>query len=74
MGFPFRRTYFRELIPLLATSHRVIAPDYPGFGAQAYLRDLPKAELHLLDAGHFALESHAREVASLMLDFLKRHP
>lgn len=31
-GFPSSSHMFRELIPLLATSHRVIAPDYPGFG------------------------------------------
>jgi pimeloyl-ACP methyl ester carboxylesterase len=29
---------------------------FPEAGAKAYLRDLPKAELHLLDTGHFALE------------------
>jgi hypothetical protein len=34
---------------------------------------LPHAELHLLDAGHFALETHAPEIAALMRDFLGRH-
>jgi pimeloyl-ACP methyl ester carboxylesterase len=41
-------------------------------GAEAYLRDLPKAELHLLDAGHFAVEERASEIALLMLRFLRR--
>jgi len=41
-------------------------------GARAYLRDLPDAELHLLDAGHFALESHRPEIAALIRDFLPR--
>ncbi|MBN9420631.1 MAG: alpha/beta hydrolase [Candidatus Eremiobacteraeota bacterium] len=41
-------------------------------GAEAYRRDLPEAEIHLLDAGHFALESHGQEIADLMLDFLER--
>jgi pimeloyl-ACP methyl ester carboxylesterase len=41
-------------------------------GARAYLRDLPDAELHLLDAGHFALETHRREIAALIHDFLPR--
>ena len=41
--------------------------------ARAYLRDLPQAELHLLDAGHFALETHGPEIAALMRDFLLRH-
>jgi pimeloyl-ACP methyl ester carboxylesterase len=33
-------------------------------GAQAYLRDLPQAELHLLEAGHFALEELHDEIAA----------
>ena len=41
-------------------------------GAKAYLRDLPQAELHLLDAGHFAAEEKTREIAGLILDFLQR--
>jgi pimeloyl-ACP methyl ester carboxylesterase len=41
-------------------------------GARAYLRDLPDAELHLLDTGHFALETHLPEVAPLIADFLDR--
>jgi pimeloyl-ACP methyl ester carboxylesterase len=46
---------------------------FPAEGAQAYLRDLPKAELHLLDSGHFALEDQGAEIASLMVSFLDRH-
>ncbi len=42
-------------------------------GAKAYLRDLPNAELHLLDAGHFAVEEKTREIAKLILDFLAKH-
>lgn len=42
-------------------------------GATAYLRDLPNAELHLLDAGHFAAEEKTREIAELMLKFLEKH-
>jgi len=41
-------------------------------GARAFLRDLPDAELHLLDAGHFALETHREEIAGLIGDFLPR--
>jgi pimeloyl-ACP methyl ester carboxylesterase len=41
-------------------------------GARAYLRDLPDAELHLLDTGHFALETHREEIASLTDAFLHR--
>lgn len=42
-------------------------------GAEAYLRDLPKAELHLLDAGHFALDEATDAVARLTRDFLGHH-
>jgi pimeloyl-ACP methyl ester carboxylesterase len=41
-------------------------------GARAYLKDLPDAELHLLDAGHFAAEEKTREIAILILNFLKK--
>ena len=38
-------------------------------GAQAYLRDIPKAELHLLDTGHFALEDSVEFIAQQVLKF-----
>jgi pimeloyl-ACP methyl ester carboxylesterase len=41
-------------------------------GARAYLRDLPEAELHLLDTGHFATATHDEELAELIADFLNR--
>jgi pimeloyl-ACP methyl ester carboxylesterase len=45
---------------------------FPADGARPYLRDLPDAELHLLDTGHFALEDKGDAIAALMLDFLDR--
>ncbi|GAA3629285.1 alpha/beta fold hydrolase [Flavivirga jejuensis] len=42
-------------------------------GAKAYLKDLPKAALHLLDAGHFAAEEKTREIAKLILEFLNNN-
>jgi pimeloyl-ACP methyl ester carboxylesterase len=45
---------------------------FPADGAQAYLRDLPQAELHLLDTGHFALEDKGDEIAGIMRRFLSR--
>jgi pimeloyl-ACP methyl ester carboxylesterase len=47
-------------------------PIFTQAGAEAFKRDLPRAELHLLDAGHFALETHAGEIASLIREFLPR--
>jgi pimeloyl-ACP methyl ester carboxylesterase len=39
-------------------------------GAKAYQRDIPHAELHLIDTGHFALETHVLEIAAAMTDFM----
>ena len=44
----------------------------PEKSARAYLRDLPDAELHLLDGGHWLLETNLDEVVALMRDFLGR--
>ncbi len=39
-------------------------------GAQAFLRDLPQAELHLIDGGHFLLKEHSERVAGKIIGFL----
>ena len=44
----------------------------PEGAARAYLRDLPEAELHLLDGGHWLLETNLEEVVLLSRDFLGR--
>ena len=41
-------------------------------GAEAFKRDLPDAEIHLLDTGHFALETHGGEIAALIKNFLAK--
>nr|WP_210246095.1 alpha/beta hydrolase [Methylobacterium gnaphalii] len=41
-------------------------------GAEAYKRDVPDAEVHILDAGHFALDEKVDEIAELMLRFLSK--
>ncbi len=70
--YPEFQAYFREhQPPLLATWGRH-DPAFIPAGAEAYKRDLPNAEVHLLDAGHFALETHADDIAALILDFLGR--
>jgi len=43
-------------------------------GATAYLRDVPNAELHLIDAGHFAVEEQAVLIAKYMIQFLDALP
>ena len=42
-------------------------------GALAFARDLPRAEINLLDGGHFLLESKLGAVVSLMRPFLAEH-
>ena len=46
---------------------------FPATGTEPYKRDLKTLEFHLLDAGHFALESEGDLIARLMGDFLDRH-
>jgi len=45
---------------------------FPPEGAAPYSRDLKNLETHLLDTGHFALETHGEEIASRIQDFLSR--
>jgi len=45
---------------------------FPAAGAEPYKRDLDTLEYHLIDTGHFALETHGQEIADLMRDFLSR--
>ncbi len=44
----------------------------PEGAARAYLRDAQDAELHLLDGGHWALETNLDEIVTLARDFLDR--
>ncbi|MFC8761773.1 alpha/beta fold hydrolase [Streptomyces sp. NPDC057193] len=72
-GYPAFQEYFRtHRPPLLAAWGRGDEIFGPA-GAEAFARDLPDAEIHLLDAGHFALETHGEEIAALVRDFLGRH-
>ncbi|BAV50861.1 alpha/beta hydrolase fold protein [Mesorhizobium loti] len=45
---------------------------FPADGAGPYLRDLPEAEIHMLDTGHFALEDKLDEMGPLIRNFLDR--
>lgn len=70
--YPEFQAYFRtHRPPVLAVWGKNDAFFVPA-GAEAYRRDNPDAEIHLLDAGHFALETHHDEIAALMRDFLAR--
>jgi pimeloyl-ACP methyl ester carboxylesterase len=84
-GFPSSSFVFRDLLPAMGAleSFRTRRPPalivwgrYDPFftvdGARSYLRDLPDAELHFFDTGHFALETHGDAIAALAQDFLSR--
>ena len=49
-------------------------PSFIAPGAEAFKQDLPNAEIHLLDAGHFALDEKTDEIADLILQFMAKHP
>ena len=55
--------FFRKYQPKMLIVWGKNDPFFTVEGAQAYLRDIPKAELHLLDTGHFALEDHGDFIA-----------
>ncbi|GEL72020.1 alpha/beta fold hydrolase [Myxococcus virescens] len=66
------QAYLREHQPptlILWGPHDGYMPEGAG---RAYLRDVPDAELHVLDAGHWALETHLDEIVSHMRGFLQR--
>lgn len=42
-------------------------------GAEAFRRDVPKAEIHFVDSGHFALEEESEAIAGYILAFLAKH-
>jgi pimeloyl-ACP methyl ester carboxylesterase len=70
--FPRYQAYLRERRPPTLIVWGPQDGYMPEGAARAYLRDLPDAELHLLDGGHWLLETHLAEVAALMRDFLGR--
>ena len=68
--YPRLHEYFRAIgVPLLAVWGRGDEIFGPA-GAEAFADDLPDAEIHLLDGGHFLLESAPQEVSELIRNFL----
>ena len=71
--YPQWQAYFRKHQPPVLIVWGQNDKIFPREGAEPYKRDLKTLEFHLLDAGHFALESNGDEIASLMRDFLGKH-
>lgn len=70
--YPQLHEYFRQYQPPTLAIWGANDPFFIPAGAEAYKRDNPKAEVRFLDTGHFAIETHGREIAAQMLEFLDR--
>jgi len=68
--YPAFQAYFREHRPPFLAVWGKNDPFFLPAGAEAFKRDLPDARVTFFDTGHFALETHAAEIAEAILDFL----
>lgn len=71
--YPQWQAYFRERTPPTLVLWGKNDAIFVAAGAAPYQRDLPNAQVHLFDTGHFALETHGEAIAKLMRDFLGGH-
>lgn len=70
--YPAFQNYFRTHKPSLLAVWGKNDPFFLPAGADAFTRDIPGAVIHFFDTGHFALETHAKEIAAVIRDFLAR--
>jgi pimeloyl-ACP methyl ester carboxylesterase len=70
--YPSFQEYFRTHTPPLLAVWGKNDPFFVPPGAEAFKRDNPHAVVRFFDTGHFALETHAREIAGSIRDFLRR--
>lgn len=68
--YPQFQQYLREYQPPLLAVWGENDVSFIPAGAKAFKKDLPNPEIHLLNTGHFALETHASEIGKLILNFL----
>jgi pimeloyl-ACP methyl ester carboxylesterase len=73
-SYPAWQQYLREAQPPLLVVWGRHDPLFTERGASAYREEVPSAEVHLLDAGHFALDLEADAIAALVRGFLARLP
>jgi pimeloyl-ACP methyl ester carboxylesterase len=71
-AYPVWQAYLRKQQPPMLIVWGKNDGIFVAEGAELYKRDLPNAELHFLDTGHFALEEEVDRIGSLMLEFLGR--
>ena len=72
-SYPKWQGLLREHRPPTLVAWGANDPSFIAAGATAFQRDLPDAEIHLIDAGHFALDERTDEIAGLILMFLAKH-
>ena len=72
VSYPAWQAWLREHKPAILVVWGRNDPSFIARGAEAFKRDLPNSEIHLLDAGHFALDEKNDEIAALVLAFLAR--
>jgi pimeloyl-ACP methyl ester carboxylesterase len=70
--YPTFQEYVRKHKPPFLAAWGKNDPFFLPAGAEAFKRDIPGAQVHFFDTGHFALETHANEIAALIRDFLAR--
>ena len=70
--YPTFQTYFRTHKPPILAVWGKNDPFFLPAGAEAFRRDIPDAVVRFLDTGHFALETHAAEIAAAIRQFLRR--
>jgi pimeloyl-ACP methyl ester carboxylesterase len=70
--YPEFQAYFRKHKPPLLAVWGKNDPFFLPAGANAFIRDIPKAEVSFVDTGHFALETHCEEIAAAILAFSSR--
>jgi len=71
--YPAFQAYFRTHKPPFLAVWGKNDPFFLPPGAEAFKRDIPGAVVRFFDTGHFALETHAAEIAAAMREFLIRH-
>jgi pimeloyl-ACP methyl ester carboxylesterase len=70
--YPSFHEYFAQYRPPFLAVWGKNDPFFLPPGAEAFRRDNPNAEVHFLDTGHFALETHVTEIAAKIREFLER--
>src|SRR5499425_1447277 len=70
--YPKFQEYFRKRQPPVLAVWGKNDPFFLPPGAEAFKRDIPGAEVHFYDTGHFALETHHREIGEAIREFLGR--